>query len=260
MPTETELAGTRVQPNTSTAALDAELQNLTEPQLKAAIQSAWKKHEQLAKAELAPLLYWLRERLRAQGARNDIADKDRGFGAWVEEYLDFTRRTADRWCDWYAKEAGLVPIEPTSGQVSKSDVDQWEEIVDQHKSQKQIAFNVWIDTAVHTRYQKALTTIQKKFGLKDSKEAVVKGVIYAAKVIANTSATGSGRERISTRRAGRLASNRNRRRASMGTTAIAQRKDEKRIGNRAVGVPNPSSNNGHRGNGSSTAMRADAGR
>src|SRR5215831_20783687 len=102
MPTETELAGTGVQPNTSTPALDTELQNLTEHQLKRAIESAWKKHEQLAKADMAPLLYWLREKLRAQGARNDLTnDKDRGWEVWVTERLEISRRTADRWRAWY---------------------------------------------------------------------------------------------------------------------------------------------------------------
>ena len=78
----------------------AEIQKLNEHELKAAIKSAWKKHEESASADLAPLLYYLREQLRAQGARNDLAiDKDRGFAAWVEENLDICRRTADRWCD-----------------------------------------------------------------------------------------------------------------------------------------------------------------
>jgi len=124
MPTETELAGTGVQPNTSTPALDTELQNLTEHQLKRAIESAWKKHEQLAKADMAPLLYWLREKLRAQGARNDVADKDRGFGAWVEDNLDISRRTADRWADDWGIAHGLKKASkraaPTSRQMSKS--------------------------------------------------------------------------------------------------------------------------------------------
>lgn len=52
------------------------------------------------------MLYWLRERLRAQGARNDIADQDRGFGVWVEDNLGITRRTADRWADQWAIEQG----------------------------------------------------------------------------------------------------------------------------------------------------------
>jgi hypothetical protein len=161
---------------------DSELQKLNEQELKAAIIAAWKKHEALAKAELAPLLYWLRERLRAQGARNDIADKDRGWGIWVEEHLDISRRTADRWCEWYAVEAGLKEG-PTSGQVSKSDEELYEEILDAHDNEHQIAFNYWVKTAVHAQFQRALTKIQNRFGLKDKKEALVRGVIYAASVV-----------------------------------------------------------------------------
>lgn len=83
----------------SAKASDSGLQNLSEQELKAAIKSAWKKHEELAKQDLAPLLYWLRERLRAQGARNDLVhDKDRGWEVWVTQHLDISRRTADRWC------------------------------------------------------------------------------------------------------------------------------------------------------------------
>lgn len=69
---------------------------LSEQELKSAIVAAWKKHEELAKVELAPMLYWLRNKLRAQGARNDLTqDKDRGFAFWVEEHLDISRRTAE---------------------------------------------------------------------------------------------------------------------------------------------------------------------
>jgi len=53
-------------------------------------------HEHIVKKDMAPLLFWLRLRLRVQGTRNDIHDKDRGFGAWIEENLDITRRTSDR--------------------------------------------------------------------------------------------------------------------------------------------------------------------
>jgi hypothetical protein len=78
---------------------DAELEKLDEAQLKVAIKSEWKKRERLARKDMGSLLYWLRRRLRARGSRNDIHDKDRGFGAWVEDNLDITRRTADRWAD-----------------------------------------------------------------------------------------------------------------------------------------------------------------
>jgi hypothetical protein len=62
--------------------------------------------------------------------------------------LEISRRTADRWCAWYAEQAGLKP-ESTSGQVTGSDLELYEEILDQHKGQQQIAFNYWVKTAVH---------------------------------------------------------------------------------------------------------------
>jgi len=165
--------------------LNAEIQKLDEGQLKSAILIAWKKHEALAKAELAPLLYWLREKLRAQGARNDLVrDKDRGWEVWVTEHLDISRRTADRWCAWYAEKEGLTPPD-TCPEVDTEIVDTeiWEDIIDQHKGQQQIAFNCWVGKSVHAQFTKALTTIQKKFGLKDNKKALVRGVIYAANII-----------------------------------------------------------------------------
>lgn len=166
---------------------DSELQKLNEHELKAAIKSAWKKYERLAKKEMGQLLYWLREKLRAQGTRNDIHDKDRGFGAWVEENLDISRRTADRWADWYAVENGLK--ESTSGQLTKSEKEFFAGILDEHEGDEQIAFNCWVKKAVHAQFTKALATLQKQFGLKNKKEAMVQGVIYAAK---NVSA-GSGK-------------------------------------------------------------------
>jgi len=173
---------------------------LTEQQLKSALKTAWKKHEKLAKEEMGPLLYWLRDKLRAQGSRNDINDKDRGFGAWVEDNLDISRRTADRWADDYAVKAGLKAAKSTSGQVSKSDVELYEEILADHKGKQQIAFNVWVQTAIHAQFQKALNTLQTKFGVKNKKEALVTGVIYAAKIIASKSATRRGRKRVPARR------------------------------------------------------------
>ena len=100
---------------------DLELKKLNENELKSAIKSTWKKHERLAKREMGPLLYWLREKLRAQGSRNELRDQDKGFGTWVEENLAVTRRTADRWADEYGISAGLKKKRPRSaafGQMS----------------------------------------------------------------------------------------------------------------------------------------------
>ncbi len=158
---------------------------LNEQELKAAIISAWKKHEALAKTELAPLLYWLRERLRAQGARNDLTqDKHRGWELWVTTHLDISRSTADAWCAWYAKEAGLVPAERTSTDVGGSEDDGfYEDIIDKHKGRQKITVSYCLPKTVYSQYHKALTKIQNKFGLENKNEAVVQGVIYAATVI-----------------------------------------------------------------------------
>lgn len=154
---------------------------LTEQQLKSELKAAWKKHEKVAKEEMGPLLYWLRDKLRAQGSRNDIHDKDRGFGAWVEDNLDISRRTADRWADDYAVKVGLKAAPSTSGQVSKSDEELYEEILADHKGKQQILLgNFWVQTSIHAQFQKALNTLQTKFGVKNKKEALVRGVIYAA--------------------------------------------------------------------------------
>jgi len=41
---------------------------------------------------MAPVLYYLRQKIKAQGSRNDLRRKAEGFGEWVEAHLDFTRR------------------------------------------------------------------------------------------------------------------------------------------------------------------------
>ncbi len=50
---------------------DSELKKLDEEELKAAVKSAWKKCERLAKKDMATLLYWLRDKLMTQGGRNN---------------------------------------------------------------------------------------------------------------------------------------------------------------------------------------------
>ena len=58
--------------------------------------------------EIGPCLYWLRAKLKAQGARNDLKSKREGFGPWVEANLHITRKTADKWADAWAIEQGLM--------------------------------------------------------------------------------------------------------------------------------------------------------
>ena len=87
----------------SANAAQTDLAKLSEQELKSAIIAAWKKHQELAKKDLAPMLYWLREKHGAQSARNDLThNKHRGWELWVTEHLDISRATADRWCAWYA--------------------------------------------------------------------------------------------------------------------------------------------------------------
>lgn len=61
-------------------------------------------------------LYWLRAKLKAQGARNDLKKQREGFGPWVEDNLHITRKTADVWADDWAEENNL----PTSRKTTKS--------------------------------------------------------------------------------------------------------------------------------------------
>jgi hypothetical protein len=240
---------------------------LSEQELKSAIIAAWKKHEGLAKKDLAPMLYWLREKLRAQGARNDLTqDKDRGFGFWVEERLDFSRRTADRWCEWYAVEAGIKPLD-NGPKVDPAEVALWEDVLDTHKGKQQIAFNCWVKSAVHAQYQKALTTLQKKFGVKDKKEALVRGVIYAAAVV--NSKRGHSRLVGKTTSSQRSRTAENLRRARKEVRHAVHVKERElhnvsrdtkggsQAGRRKHDSP---STNGHRAGGSIKAMRAAAGR
>lgn len=173
---------------------DAELQKLNEQELKAAIKSAWKKHERLAKKDMGPLLYWLRFKLRAQGSRNDIHDEDRGFGAWVEDNLDISRRTADRWANEYGLANGLMMRDGTSSQVTKSDEDEFYE-QELRKHGKNIQFNYWVSQTVHKQYERSLKTIKKHFKIANDKEAVLRGVCYAAETIGARGRAGNRKRR-----------------------------------------------------------------
>jgi hypothetical protein len=83
--------------------------HLTESQLKSRLCQCAK----LTKERMAPLLYYLREKLKKQGSR-----KGKGFGAWVAANLPITRRTADLWANEYGVAHGLM--KPTSRKISKS--------------------------------------------------------------------------------------------------------------------------------------------
>jgi hypothetical protein len=92
-------------------------QKLSVAELKATLEKIWRKHEKLCREQMAPLLYHLRLKLKSQGKSGS------GFGAWVEDHLDISRRTADRWADQWAISKDLMKPRKASTfrQMSKSE-------------------------------------------------------------------------------------------------------------------------------------------
>jgi hypothetical protein len=94
------------------------LEKLSVHDLKAKITRTWGKYQRAAQRTMGPLLYHLRKKLKAQGKSGA------GFGAWVEDNVDLSRRTADRWADAYAVSKGLMKPRkhkaPTFRQLSNS--------------------------------------------------------------------------------------------------------------------------------------------
>jgi ribonuclease BN (tRNA processing enzyme) len=81
------------------------------------LKSRLVRHAKRSRSVMAPLLYQLRSKIKAQGSSGE------GFGAWVESHLDMSRRTADRWADEWAIAHGLKKPPKratTSGQLTKS--------------------------------------------------------------------------------------------------------------------------------------------
>lgn len=70
--------------------------NLSIAELKSDLKNLGVKYAEDSKE----LIYHLRKKLKAQGKCGE------GFGDWVENNLDITRRTADRWADAYAVSIG----------------------------------------------------------------------------------------------------------------------------------------------------------
>jgi hypothetical protein len=170
----------------STAPDDAEIRKLNEEELKAAIVSAWKKLERIGKKEMGGFLYWLREKLRAQGARNDIRDHDKGFGVWVWQTIEISRRTADRWANDYGLKNGLIKRKPTSRQDDQKllphEDDNYLE-TKRRKHKRQIQMNYWVDLGVYQQHEQAVEILKKHFKTTSNQDAIVKGVQYAARTI-----------------------------------------------------------------------------
>jgi hypothetical protein len=233
---------------------------LTEQQLKSALKSTWKKYEKPAQLETAPLLYWLRIRLRAPGARNDISDKDRGFGAWVDDNLGISRRTADRWADAYGEANGLIERETTSSQLTKGlDLNFYEQEIERHRTQVQVKYlHCWVSPEKHKQYQRALNSVREYFKVPNDKIAIFMGVQYAAKAIAARLRTGNFSKRTPAKRAG-LGASSNAGRTGVGQTTHARRADVHRTVHQGV-VQSARGANGHRGRKGPVTSAGNAGR
>jgi hypothetical protein len=165
----------------------SELKKLDEGQLKEAIASEWKRCERFAKKEMGPLLYWLRENLRAQGSRNDIRDQDKGFGAWVEETIEISRRTADRWADEYGLANGLMKRKATSRQDDQKSFQHEDDAAQEAKRRKHgrmILGNHWVPLSEYQRHEQAVEVLMKHFKTDSKQDAIAKGVQYAAQTLA----------------------------------------------------------------------------
>lgn len=100
----------------------SKFENFSVPELKSSLIRA----AEQTRESMGELLYWLREKLRARGKRNDLRRKKEGFRAWCEANLGISRRTADRWANEWAWANGKKnkPKKVTSGQHDhKSDDD-----------------------------------------------------------------------------------------------------------------------------------------
>jgi hypothetical protein len=72
--------------------MPAKPENLSISELKAKLKLV----AEQTRESMAEMLYWLREKLKAQGTRNDLQRRKEGFEAWCEANLGISRRTADR--------------------------------------------------------------------------------------------------------------------------------------------------------------------
>lgn len=180
--------GNGVPQSTLHVPLDSELQKLDEQQLKAATKDAYAKCERRTGKEMGPLVYWLRLRMRAQGSRNDIHEH-RGFNVWVESNLDVSRTTANRWADDHAKELNASGLTLTENGRS-SHVPKGKRFKHLKRSR---GITFWVPEPLRDQYKQAVETFKEYFKTTDSGEAAVKGMVYAAKIIAARSRSGNHR-------------------------------------------------------------------
>jgi hypothetical protein len=86
------------QPSTS----NNEIANLSIEKLQQQLKKCWVRYEKSIKEEMAPRLYYLRDKLKKQGSRTG-----EGFAQWVKANLGLSLSTVNRWADDYAVEQGL---------------------------------------------------------------------------------------------------------------------------------------------------------
>jgi len=90
----------------------------TVQQLQESLSNDWKGVEQQNKATMAPKLYYLHEKLLAQG------QKGQGFERWVRENTGISISTARRWIYWYVEQISPASDDyeaETSGQMNGSE-------------------------------------------------------------------------------------------------------------------------------------------
>jgi hypothetical protein len=129
------------------------------------LKSRLVRHAKRTRAVMAPLLFELRKRIKAQGRKAE------GFGAWVESHLDMSRRTADRWADEWAIAHGLKKPPKrvtTSGQLTKS------------KPSVDGKFTMNISFIVDEKRQQEFVDAMETLG-EDAEEIVFNAVTEAAK-------------------------------------------------------------------------------
>jgi hypothetical protein len=98
----------------------ADLSSLSIEQLQHQLKECWVRYEKAAKEEMAPCLYYFREKVKKQGSRSG-----EGFCNWVEANLGLSLSTANRWADDYARERGyktrkVASQSATSSQMNRS--------------------------------------------------------------------------------------------------------------------------------------------
>jgi hypothetical protein len=139
--------------------LMSKLEQLTMTQLKSKLVEL----AHTTKTSMAPLLYYLRQKVKAQGKAG------RGFGQWVEENLPITRRTADRWANEWAVSKGLK-------KPSKSDPRTFRQMSKSEPNKFVASLTMSLSKERHALFVEALKTL----GNNAAEQVIYDAVIIAA--------------------------------------------------------------------------------